>query len=208
MYNKNNRNNLPMGSIGYVRVMHTVPDAPNVDIYANDELIAENLTYGEYTDYLPIPQGIYMITLYAAGSEDAPILSNLLMVHGNCCLTVAAMGMLNNINFIAISDADAPLLPNRAMVRFMHLSPDAPAVYITLPDGTLLFNMVSFGQITPYTEVMPMNYTLDVKVAGTTTTVLTVPDVNLSAGKYYTIYAIGLADGSPELEALLLEDGL
>jgi len=49
---------------------------------------------------------------------------------------------------------------------------------------------------------MPMNYTLQVRVAGTDNVVLTVPNVPLEADKYYTVYAIGLAGEDPELQAL------
>lgn len=52
-----------------------------------------------------------------------------------------------------------------------------------------------------------MNYTLHVRVAGTSNVVLTVPYVYLMADKYYTVYAIGLVGGKPKLEALLLLDG-
>jgi len=76
-----------------------------------------------------------------------------------------------------------------------------------LPDGTVIFSNTSFEQITSYIDVTPMDYTLQVRVAGTDTVVLTVPNVTLDADKYYTIYAIGLAGETPELQALLITDG-
>jgi hypothetical protein len=76
-----------------------------------------------------------------------------------------------------------------------------------LPNGTVIFSNVSFKNVTPYIDVDPMNYTLQVRVAGTSDVVLTVPNVNLAADKYYTVYAIGLAGDEPGLEALLLLDG-
>ncbi len=206
MYNNsvNPSNGMPMG---YVRVLHTVPDAPNVDIYADDKLIVSNLAYGDYTDYLPIPEGIYKISLYVAGTKDSPVLANMLSVINNSILTVAAVGYLRNIRLLAITDANVAKQRGKAMIRFMHLSPNAPAVDITLPDGTVIFSNVSFEHITPYIFVDPMNYTLQVRAAGTSNVVLTVPNVNLEAEKYYTIYAIGLVGEKPELEALLLLDG-
>ena len=194
-------------SMGKVRVIHTVPDAPNVDIYANDKLIISNLAYSDYTDYLSIPEGTYKISVYVAGTKDSPVLSNMITVNKNSILTVAAVGTLTDIALLANTDSNEARKPAKAMIRFLHLSPNAPAVDITLPDGTVIFSNVAFKHITPYIDVMPMNYTLQVRVAGTSNVVLTVPDVNLDADRYYTIYAIGLAGGSPELEALLLQDG-
>ena len=131
----------------------------------------------------------------------------MLTVNNNAILTVAAIGTLSDIGLLAITDANEARKPGKAMIRFLHLSPNAPAVDITLPDGTVIFSNVSFKQITPYIDVAPMNYTLQVRVAGTSSVVLTVPNVNLVADKYYTVYAIGLAGGEPELKALLLLDG-
>jgi hypothetical protein len=204
MRNSNTRNN-GNNTTGYVRVFHTVPDAPNVDVYADDNKIVEDLAYGEYTDYLPVPEGTYKISLYATGS-DTPVLSNMLTVKGNTMKTVAAVGMLDNISLVAIPDANVPMETGKAMLRFAHLSPNAPAVDITLPDGTPLFQNVSFKNLTNYLAVPAGNYTVLVRLAGTTNNVLTVPNLNLGANNFYTAYAIGLAGESPSLEAVLLTD--
>jgi len=193
-------------SMGYVRVMHAVPDAPNVDIYADDNMIVKNLAYGEYTDYLSLPEGTYRISLYVTGTTNNPVIANMLTVNKDVELTVAAVGTLSEIAFLAIMDADVPAVMGNAMIRFIHLSPNAPAVDITLPNGTVIFSNVSFKQITPYINVAPMNYTLQVRVAGTSDVVLTVPDVDLEGDEFYSIYAIGLVGKEPALEALLLLD--
>ena len=194
-------------SAGYVRVIHTVPDAPNVDIYADNKLIISNLAYGEYTDYLMLPVGTYQISVTVAGTQNRPVIANMFTVTQNTISTIAAVGTLKDIGLLAITDADEAKKPGKAMVRFLHLSPNAPAVDITLPDGTVIFGNVSFKHITRYLDLTPMDYTLQVRVAGTSNVVLTVPGVNLSADKYYTIYAIGLVGERPELEALLVLDG-
>ncbi len=198
------QNNMPMG---YVRVIHTVPDAPNVDVYANDKLIVSNLAYGNHTEYLSIPEGTYRISLYVAGTKNSPVLDNMLTVIRNSILTVAAFGTLSDIGLMAITDADEARMHGKAMIRFLHLSPNAPAVDITLPDGTVIFNNVSYKHITSYIDVDPKNYTLQVRLAGTSNIVLTVPNIHLNADKFYTVYAIGLVGESPELKALLLMDG-
>jgi len=113
---------------GLVRVIHTVPDAPNVDIYANNEIIVSNLAYGKYTDYLPVPVGTYKITLYVAGTKDSPVLSDTLTVNADSILTVAAVGNLSDIEFLEIIDANEVKTPESSMIRFLHLSPNAPAV--------------------------------------------------------------------------------
>lgn len=195
------------GKGGYVRIFHAVPDAPNVDIYADGDLIAGDLPYGQFTEYLSLPEGNYEITVYPAGMKNTPVLRNMLPLKQGSAQTVAAVGTLDTIGLLAIPDAMIPRHRYKSMVRFCHLSPNAPEVDITLPDGTVLFHNVAFKQLTPYIAVPPQNYTLQVRLAGTETVVLTVPGVNLEPSEFNTVYAIGLAGETPELEALLVSDG-
>lgn len=190
----------------YIRVLHAVPNAPNVDVYANDQIIAENLAYGEYTEYMEVPEGDYEITLYETGKKETPIVRNQLMVTGNPMLTIAAVSVEDGVGLLAIRDCRNIQGRQMAMIRFGHLSPDAPAVDITLPDGTVLFQNVSYMQVSPYMQVPPGVYTLQVRVAGTPTVVKNIPDVSINQGDIYTGYAIGLAGGMPELEALFVSD--
>ena len=197
-----------LSRIAYIRVLHAVPDAPNVDVYADDQMIAKDLAFGKYTDYIAVPDGNYKITVYAAGTRSNPVIQNMLMVRPDTIHTVAAAGTLNRIELLEIPDRMPGNESEKAMVRFSHLSPNAPAVDITLPDGTILFRNVSFKQLTPYIDVDPMAYTLQVRPTGTSTVVLTIPNVNLRAEMVYTIYAIGLVGMEPELSALLAMDGM
>lgn len=137
-------------SMGYVRILHAVPDAPNVDIYANDKIIARNLAFGQNTQYMTVPSGNYEISLYVAGTKDSPVLVNRLAVGNGSITTVTAVGTLDTIGFLAIPDSNMTKESGKAMVRFSHLSPNAPAVDITLPDGTILFRNVSYKQLAPY----------------------------------------------------------
>ena len=195
-------------SKSYIRVLHAVPDAPNVDVYADDQLIAKDLAFGKYTDYISVPEGNYEIAVYAAGTKSNPVLDHMMMIRPDTIHTIAAVGTLNTIGLLAIPDRMEGNEPGKSLVRFCHLSPNAPAVDITLPDGTILFGHVSFKQLTHYLAVNPMTYTLQVRPAGTSTVVLTVPNVNLKPGMVYTIYAIGLVGKEPGLSALLVTDGM
>lgn len=206
MWGKNNPKvaDITNYATGTIRVLHAVPDAPNVDIYANDKLIAENLAFGESIPYIEVPVGNYIVSLFVTGTKDSPVISNKLTVGKDDIITVAAVGLLNDIEFMGIYDANVKISNGKVRVRFIHLSPNAPAVDITLPNGAVLFNNIAFGQVTPYVEVDEGEYDLQVRLAGTDTVVLELPDVELEGDQYYSVYAVGLVGQSPELEALFL----
>ena len=42
-----------------VRVFHAAPQAPNVDVYVNDQMVFSNLAFGDFTRYVYLDEGEY-----------------------------------------------------------------------------------------------------------------------------------------------------
>jgi len=64
--------------------------------------------------------------------------------------TVVALNVLTEIEPLVLEDDNSAPAMGMAKVRFVHASPDAPTVDITLTDGTTLFDDVSFKEIGSY----------------------------------------------------------
>ena len=189
-----------------IRVLHVSPNAPAVDIYANGNLIVKNLSYKELSQYLSIPPGNYNIKVYPSGQMTNPVINTNVSIPPNTVFNVAAIGNLPNISLYAIPEPIIAQNLGKPCVRFIHLSPNAPAVDIKLSDGTKVFNNVAYKDITNYTCVPAGTYIFKVSPAGTDNVVLTVPNVKLDPNNYYTIYAVGLVGKSPALEAILVSE--
>lgn len=194
-------------NFGFVRFLHASPDAPAVDIYVDCVLVASNVSFGQSSDYLPLMPGVKAVNIFAAGTTTNPVISAPIIIKPCEYMTVAAIDRLSRIRPLAILDDSIPAMGRKAKVRFVHLSPDAPPVNITLVDGTVLFRNIRFTEISNYITVDAGTYNLQVRVAATNALVLNVPRVTVAPGGIYTIYAIGLAVGMPRLQALILEDG-
>lgn len=197
--------------MSYIRVLHASPDAPAVDIYANGNMIAKGLTYKQLTNYLPIMPGSYNIQVFPTGERAKPVINTTVTVPQNSAFTIAAVGKLSEIGLLPIPEIYMPQVPmdmtNNSYVRFAHLSPNAPAVDITLPDGTKIFEDVSYKEYTDYIGVNSGTYTLQVKPTGSNQVVLTIPNVSLMPGMIYTVYAVGLVGEKPPLETVVSVDG-
>ena len=191
----------------YIRILHAVPNAPAVDVYANRVPIARNLRYREFTEYQPIKAGTYQIEIYPAGRTDNPVLRTTATLPDYSIFTIAAVGQLPNISLLPIAEPKIPFPQGMAMIRFSHLSPTAPNVDITLTDGTVLFSDVRFKETTGYIMVPPTTYNLQARVAGTDQVVLDVPNIKLLSDRFYTVYAVGLPGGQPPLQVLIPLDG-
>lgn len=65
-----------------LRVANFAPEAGLVDVYANGELIASNLDYGNSSGYETLPAGEYNLALFTAGTQDALLATTVTLDRG------------------------------------------------------------------------------------------------------------------------------
>ena len=186
-----------------VRVFHAAPQAPNVDVYVNDQMVFSNLAFGDFTRYVYLDEGEYNVSVYLAGQKDRPVINQMVDVPSQQIFTIAATGNLDNLGLLVIPDkvSKSPS-QNYSSVRVIHLSPNALGVDI-LVDGDTLFEDISFGEGTDYVDLNPGTYNVNV-VLNTDKSVVLPLKVTLNPDKIYTIYIIG---NPPILQALQVVDG-
>lgn len=194
----------PGASLAAVRVAHLSPDAPAVDVWVDGERVLGGVPFKAVSDYLVVPVGSHRIQVTPANATVPVVIDATLTFAAGSATTIAATGLLSDLEPIVLSDElDAP--GNAARVRFVHASPDAPAVDITANGGPVVFSNVAFREFEGYGSVGPGTYSLQVRPAGQTPVVLNLEGITFAAGRAYTAFAVGrLADGS--LGAVLVED--
>jgi hypothetical protein len=193
-----------------VRVLHGSPDAPAVDVYANGQAVLTDVAFGTLSPYLYVPAGTYQIQVVPAGTTiaEGPVVIDASLTFAEGTLTtVAATNVLAAITPKVIADAPAPVA-DRAQIRVVHLSADAPKVDIAADGsakGDAIFKNLKYGKATKYATVPAGVYDLEVRPAGKKKAAFDIPPVTLEAGKSYSAMAIGqLGDGS--LTVILAED--
>ncbi|MBU3143484.1 DUF4397 domain-containing protein [Clostridium sp. CF012] len=191
----------------YLRILHASPKSPAVDVYINDILKFKNLPYADFTDYIEVITGEYNVKIYAAGTTTSPVLSKNLFVPPEKIYTIAAIGLLPNIDLLPVPETKIMNPADMVYIKFAHLSPNTGPVDIVLPDGKILFKNISYKAFTDYIQVPAGTYTLEARPTGTKTTILYIPNIKLKSQRFYTVYAIGLLKGHPGLQALIPLDG-
>ena len=196
-----------------VRVLHASPDAPAVDIYINDAIVdgLTNVPFGTLSDYMSVPAGDYNVKVYATGDESMAVIDADVTVDPNMSYTIAATGLLADIAPAVFVD-DPALSEDEALVRVVHLSPDAPAIDVA-PDGAdALISNLAFPDATDYAALAPGSYDLEVRVAGAPDVALQLDPLDLQAGSAYSVFAIGSASpeaaAGTELTALVATDAM
>lgn len=196
-----------------IMLVHASPDAPAVDILVNGtKATTTPLAFPNSLGYLPVPVGSGNPTF----ALQVPNTTTIIPVPANALPTLVAgkkytvfvTGLLSNgtLGFKAVEDVYT-VNPAKPTIRFAHMSPDAPAVDILLeipgqgdyPVPTL--QDVSFNSVTGFVEGLAGTFPVKVRVTGTSTIALTVPSFTFTNGKVITIFANGLAAGTPALSA-------
>ena len=175
-----------------VMVVHASPDAPGVDLLVDNTVAGTNLTFPNNTGYLEVNAGTRNVKVNVTGTPTTVIQANLNLVE-NKSYSVFAVNQVSAIEPLVFEDNLSNPASGKAHVRFIHLSPNAPAVNITLTDGTIVFGNVPFKGSVDFTPLDAATYNLQVRDAATNQTiVLELPNITLQAGKIYTVFAKGL----------------
>jgi len=189
----------PPAAKSKISVVHASPNAPKVDILLDDAFV-DTLSFPRNTAYLEINAGTRNVKVRATGTTIVPINANLTF-EADKNYSIFAIDSLSKISALVTTDDLTTPASGKAHVRFIHLSPDAPAVNV-IANGTItLFSNRSFNKTIlateqAFTPVDAATYNLEVRTVSGNALALSVPGVVLTAGKIYTIFARGFLGGT------------
>jgi len=179
-----------------VKVIHASPDAPGVDILVDNTIVnSAAVNFPESTDYLSVAAGTRNIKVNGHMSSSSVIDANVTF-GSDMFYSVFAVNNFANIEPLVLEDDLTVPAAGQAHVRFIHLSPNAPAVDITLTDGTIVFGNKIFKEYTAFTPLTAGSYELEVRIAGTSQVVLSLGTIDLTDGKIYSVFAKGFVGGT------------
>ena len=191
----NNSNPLAPAPPARVMAVHASPDAPAVDLLVDGSVAGTGLAFPNNTACLSVAAGTRNVKVNVSGTTTTVISADL-PVTGGTNYTVFASDVVASIGAVVLTDDLSAPASGKAHVRFVHLSPDAPAVDVAVQGGPVLFANKAFKQYTAFTPVDAGTYNLEVRLAGTATVALPLNGIALQAGKIYTVFAKGLLSGS------------
>jgi len=183
----------------YLRVVHASADAPNVDVYLDNESVLSDVPFGEVSDYELVSGGTYNVTITEADSRENIVFEGNLTLDPRTINTLGATGQDSEgteSSLQPILYRDDALTPNEsnAALSVIHFSPNAPAVdVVTEENGTVLAENVTFQNASDYVTVPAGQYTVEVREAGPGDDgeVLTSTLVTLEGGSAYSAIAVG-----------------
>lgn len=199
-----------------VRVVHAAPGVGPVDVYvtapgadlATATPLADDLAFKAYTAQQTVPAGSYRVRITLGGGGAVVYDSGPVTLPGGADLCVSALETSQGaspVTLVALTgDPAAPTLEltdQRAFVRVVHASPDAPNVDV-LVDGAVVLSNVPFRGVRGYLEVNGGGRRVQVNPVNTTTSAIT-EVLTLDKTRAYTVLAV---DRVSQLAPLVLVD--
>ncbi|MEM7572298.1 MAG: DUF4397 domain-containing protein [Bacteroidota bacterium] len=197
-----------------VQIIHNSPtpstdSGPTVDIYVNGALLPEltAVPFRAATPYLDVTAGVD-IEVGVAVSPSTSVLDTIAnfslgQLVNSQAYTVIAAGIVGNddtpFNLFVAPSQEAAADPAQVDVLVFHGSTDAPNVDVDARGvANNLISDLPFGQFTDYLNLVPDDYTLDVRAAGDPNVVasFTAPLSGLTGGAA-TVFASGLLGDTP-----------
>jgi len=196
----------------YFRILNAITDAPSLDVYANEMLIASNLKYGEFSRYMKFMPGNYTVTVYPSGNQTSAIIETNITIDRNLAYTGALTGDLMdtvNLSIYMIPEVkETNNMERMAAVKFIDLSPAGPPLELIADDGPILFSDIEYGDVTENVAMPAGTYTLHLRASDSDINILTAPNIDFAPRMYYTLFVIGKYKVTPKIELLIPEDGL
>jgi hypothetical protein len=183
-----------------IRAVHASPDAPNVDILVDNDIVVSDVAFKGVLDYTAVPAGDRNIKVNGTGTATS-VIDVTVPLAGGTDYTVLAVNFVASIEPLLLDDNTTPPTPGNAKVRVVHASPDAPNVDV-LVDDTIVLTDVAFKEFSDYLEVPAGARNFKVNATGTATTVIDVTPPLVDGGIYTVVALNTLAN----IEPLLLLD--
>ncbi len=189
----------------YIRFFHADPAQGAVDIYVNGRKVVSGLQYRNFTEYMKAFPGYYRVAVFRAGTKTDPICVSYMNLIGYRIYTAAVIGGQNSC-FEMINDNRRYLQKDKAYIRFVQLSANAPKMDVYLDDSLVLADL-NYKEISRYMAATPGEHNLKLRDYYSGAVILEDPSVVLKGGNAYSIYVVGDMNDRVGLQVIIPLEG-
>lgn len=176
-------------------IISAFPDTMSLDFYVDQtKANSKALKFNSKIDYLNLFPGNRTLSIAKKGGNKALAYKNYNLASGvGYSIFILDTLNTNDKKYLFVEDNLSAPATDKAKVRFINLSKDAPALSLKVRGkDTALFTNKAFYQYTNYTTVDPAeSLTFDINEGTTLKTSLA--NVKIEKGKIYTVYAKGIS---------------
>lgn len=177
-------------SIGNLSMVNASPTSATYDVYADDvKMNGAALPFGGQIKYLPFLSGDHTFRFTVAGRGET-LFTKTTSIAQNAYVSFYLINRASSFDAFVVSDDLSASSTDKAFVRLVHVSPDAPAMDLAVKGGSAIFTGKAYKTSSGFAQLSPAKQTYEIKDAnGVVKATLT--DITFTAGRYYTILVSG-----------------
>lgn len=179
--------------ISYLSITNASPTLGTYNIYLNQRKVKDAaLPFGGTIPYFQLNSATYN-TMLTTESSTENLLSKDLLLEKDNIYSLFIVGKGANLDYLLINDEVRSLSVEKAYIRFINLTPDAPALSLVAKDSAAIISDKSYKTASGFVEINPKVYTLEIKDKLTGPTInKELTNVDIKKGKFYTVISKGL----------------
>ena len=172
------------------KVVHAAPGTAAINAFVDGSVAFANIPYQGASSYEALSAGPHTVTVETVTAPGAVIAQAQPPFAPATDTSIVVTGTPGSQTAVVLADSNLPGTAGSARVRFVNAAPNLGPVdaYVNFaPRALALATNAASG----YVELAENTYTVNFDVAGTTTVLLSVPAIALTAGRSYTLYLVG-----------------
>jgi len=188
-------------TISYLRVINVSPSLATYNAYFNGNMVnSAALPFGGAVNYLSYAAGAYSLKFTTASSAES-LLTKTITLNASTYYSSYLINKPAALDVYTIGDDLSIPSTDKAYIRFINLSPDAPALDLAKTGATtMLVTNKAYKTASGFIAVDAGTYTLDAKETSSGAVKATSANTSFTAGYHYDIICGGLTAPANDTE--------
>ena len=186
-----------------LRVINASPENNNISFYINDTIKNnQTINYRQILNNISTSAGEKRV--YIKNNDvliEKSRLNILFLSKFNYSVFLSGKVSKDSLSYITLVDSLSSPSNGKAKVRIVNTIPNIGSIETVfstiLTDTIARFSNINYGSATNYAEFNPGNYLLKLRKSNSRETLSSLANIQILAGKVYTIYGSGLVNGGP-----------
>ena len=186
-----------------LRIVNVTPENNSISFFINDTIKnRQAIAFKEVLNNITTSAGEKRVYIKNNGILiEKSRLSILFLSNLNYTVFISGKIAKDSLNYITLVDSLKAPSSGKAKIRMVNTIPNIgfiEGVFTTkLTDSIANFTSINYGTSTQYVEFSPGIYLLKLRKSNSKETLTSLANIQITAGKIYTLYGTGLVNGGP-----------
>lgn len=179
--------------MSFLSITNASPTLGTFNFYLSDKKVNNGaIPFGGTINYFQVMSTSYSAKLTTDGNTESLVTKDFTFEKDKI-YSLFIIGKGANLDYLMVNDDIRNLSVEKAYIRFINLSPDAPSLSLIAKDSAAVVFDKTYKAASAFVEINPKVYTFEIKDKLTGATISKeVPNVDIKKGRFYTVISKGI----------------